>query len=72
MNNTALIVLVPIGTFYNFTAKTQPAKRICNANNRMGGKDKGLIVWREKPLWQHVLSRLAPQTGKVCINANRN
>ncbi|RQM37419.1 molybdenum cofactor guanylyltransferase MobA [Erwinia psidii] len=38
----------------------------------MGGKDKGLIVWREKPLWQHVLSRLAPQTGKVCINANRN
>ncbi|AXF78879.1 molybdenum cofactor guanylyltransferase MobA [Erwinia tracheiphila] len=40
--------------------------------SRMGNKDKGLVVWRGKALYQHVLSRLAPQTDKVCISANRN
>lgn len=40
--------------------------------SRMGGEDKGLIVYQGKPLYQHVLARLRPQTGKMCISANRN
>ncbi|MEM6162375.1 molybdenum cofactor guanylyltransferase MobA [Erwinia sp. P6884] len=40
--------------------------------SRMGGEDKGLILWQGKPLYQHVLSRLQPQVEEICINANRN
>ncbi|WJV53936.1 molybdenum cofactor guanylyltransferase MobA [Prodigiosinella aquatilis] len=39
---------------------------------RMGGKDKGLMELDGKPLYQLVLSRLAPQVDKIIINANRN
>lgn len=39
---------------------------------RMGGEDKGLIAYRGKPLFQHVLARLQPQVTSVMINANRN
>lgn len=40
--------------------------------SRMGGKDKGLMLWQNKPLYQHVLQRLQPQVTTVWINANRN
>lgn len=40
--------------------------------SRMGGEDKGLILWQSKPLYQHVLQRLQPQVTTVWINANRN
>lgn len=40
--------------------------------SRMGGKDKGLVVYQGQPLIQHVLDRLRPQVGPVIINANRN
>ena len=40
--------------------------------SRMGGADKGLQHYRGLPLAQHALERLAPQVGKVMINANRN
>ena len=40
--------------------------------SRMEGKDKGLVLYHGKPLYQHVLARLQPQVGKVCISANRN
>ncbi|MBD8169627.1 molybdenum cofactor guanylyltransferase MobA [Erwinia persicina] len=40
--------------------------------SRMGGEDKGLIPWQNKPLYQHVLERLQPQVTTVWINANRN
>ena len=40
--------------------------------SRFGGQDKGLIELRGRPLIEHVLSRLAPQVGRVLINANRN
>lgn len=40
--------------------------------SRMGGEDKGLVLYRGKPLYQHVLTRLQPQVGKVCISANRS
>lgn len=38
----------------------------------MGGEDKGLILWQNTPLYQHVLQRLQPQVTTVWINANRN
>jgi molybdenum cofactor guanylyltransferase len=42
------------------------------AGRRVGGKDKGLIVWQGIPLVEHVLKRLAPQVGPVIISCNRN
>ncbi|TQI78014.1 molybdenum cofactor guanylyltransferase [Serratia fonticola] len=41
-------------------------------SSRMGGKDKGLVQLGEKSLYQHVLSRLAPQVSQIIISANRN
>jgi molybdopterin-guanine dinucleotide biosynthesis protein A len=38
---------------------------------RMGGVDKGLVLLQQKPLIQHVIDRLAPQTSEIIINANR-
>jgi molybdenum cofactor guanylyltransferase len=40
--------------------------------SRMGGVDKGLQDYRGQPLARHALHRLAPQVGRVMINANRN
>ena len=40
--------------------------------SRMGGQDKGLIIWQQQPLYLHVLQRLQPQVTTVWINANRN
>lgn len=40
--------------------------------SRMGGEDKGLVQYRNKPLYQHVLEKLRPQVSSVCISANRN
>ena len=38
---------------------------------RMGGMDKGLISLQNKPLIQHVISRLQLQVDEILINANR-
>jgi molybdopterin-guanine dinucleotide biosynthesis protein A len=38
----------------------------------MGGIDKGLHVYRGKPLIAHVIERLAPQVDRMLISANRN
>lgn len=40
--------------------------------SRMGGEDKGLILFNDKPLVQHVIDALIPQLDKLIINANRN
>lgn len=40
--------------------------------SRMGGVDKGLQLFQEQPMVQHVLSRLQPQVGQLMINANQN
>ena len=40
--------------------------------SRMGHVDKGLQLFRSKPLVAHVVERLAPQTGRLAINANRH
>ena len=39
---------------------------------RMGGIDKGLISFHQKPLIESTISRLKPQVGSILINANRN
>ena len=39
---------------------------------RMGGIDKGLIPFHQKPLIEATLTRLKPQVGSMLINANRN
>lgn len=39
---------------------------------RMGGQDKGLIPYRERPLISHIITLLKPQVDEVIINANRN
>jgi molybdopterin-guanine dinucleotide biosynthesis protein A len=38
---------------------------------RMGGVDKGLVIFQQKPLVQHVIDRLVPQVDEIIINANR-
>ena len=39
---------------------------------RMGGVDKGLILFMGKPLIEHAITRLTPQVATILINANRN
>tara|TARA_R110002049_G_scaffold160164_4_gene325157 strand:- start:460 stop:1578 length:1119 start_codon:yes stop_codon:yes gene_type:complete len=39
---------------------------------RMGGEDKGLILFNHKPLIAHVISILKSQVDTIVINANRN
>jgi molybdenum cofactor guanylyltransferase/molybdopterin-guanine dinucleotide biosynthesis protein MobB len=39
---------------------------------RMGGKDKGLILYKNQPMIEHVISSLCPQVDTILINANRN
>lgn len=39
---------------------------------RMGGRDKGLLSWRGRPLVAHALERLQPQVSALMISANRN
>lgn len=39
---------------------------------RMGGKDKGLVNFANKPLIQSVIEKIHPQVDQVIINANRN
>lgn len=38
----------------------------------MGGADKGLVVFRNRPLVAHAIERLAPQVATLMISANRN
>jgi molybdenum cofactor guanylyltransferase len=40
--------------------------------SRMGGIDKGMQPFEGIPLAQHALQRLAPQVGRLMINANRS
>jgi molybdenum cofactor guanylyltransferase len=39
---------------------------------RMGGVDKGLQLFRGRPMVEWVLERLAPQVSEILINANQN
>ncbi|HDS1153650.1 TPA: molybdenum cofactor guanylyltransferase MobA [Pluralibacter gergoviae] len=55
--------------------KRQPITGVILAGgkaSRMRGKDKGLQLLNGKPLWQHVAQRLAAQTDRLVISANRS
>ena len=39
---------------------------------RMGGADKGLVKYRQRPLVEWVLDAIRPQVSEVLISANRN
>jgi molybdopterin-guanine dinucleotide biosynthesis protein A len=39
---------------------------------RMTGLDKGLVLYKHRPLVQHVIARLKPQVHSLVISANRN
>ena len=39
---------------------------------RMGGADKGWVIFEDRPLIVSVVERLAPQVGTLLISANRN
>jgi molybdopterin-guanine dinucleotide biosynthesis protein A len=39
---------------------------------RLGGQDKGLLEWRDRPFIEHLLHNIAPLTHKILINANQN
>ncbi len=39
---------------------------------RLEGQDKGLVIYKNKPLIEHVLERITPQVDHILINANRN
>lgn len=41
-------------------------------STRMGGSDKGLMLYHDKPLIAHLIERLSPQVGQLLISANRN
>ncbi len=40
--------------------------------SRMGGADKGLLLWHGKTLVENALTRLSPQVDRLAISANRN
>lgn len=40
--------------------------------SRMGGVDKGLQEFLGKPMAAHVIERLAPQVGRLALNANQH
>lgn len=39
---------------------------------RMGGRDKGLIAWRDKPFIEHLHDLVRPLTDDVIVSCNRN
>ena len=39
---------------------------------RMGGADKGLVLFRGRPLVAHALERLLPQVAGAVVSANQN
>ncbi|MBE9567157.1 MAG: molybdenum cofactor guanylyltransferase [Proteobacteria bacterium] len=39
---------------------------------RVNGQDKGLVLYQDKPLIEHVIDRIRPQVDDIVISANRN
>ncbi|NOQ87768.1 MAG: molybdenum cofactor guanylyltransferase [Gammaproteobacteria bacterium] len=39
---------------------------------RVGGVDKGLLEYKNKPLIAHIINTIAPQVDDIIISANRN
>jgi len=56
-------------------AKTKPFSCIILAGGegkRVGGVDKGLLEYKNKPLVEHVIAAVNPQIDDLVISANRN
>ncbi len=41
-------------------------------SSRFGGKDKGLIKYRQRPIIEHIINAIQDQVAGLIINANRN
>ncbi len=41
-------------------------------STRMGGKNKGLLPFRGRPMIQHVIDRIRPQVDTILISANQD
>ena len=39
---------------------------------RMDGEDKGLVLYKNKPLIESVIGKIKPQVDNIVVNANRN
>lgn len=39
---------------------------------RVGYRDKGLLIWRDKPLISRVIDCIEPQVDQLMVNCNRN
>lgn len=39
---------------------------------RMGGQDKGLVRFRDRPMVEWAIDAIAPQVQRILVNANRN
>ncbi|MGR8933432.1 MAG: molybdenum cofactor guanylyltransferase MobA [Gammaproteobacteria bacterium] len=39
---------------------------------RMGGQDKGLLVYKRRPMLEYAIDAMQPVVGELLINANRN
>ncbi len=39
---------------------------------RVGGADKGLLEYKDKPLIEHIVNTIKPQVDDIVISANRN
>jgi len=59
---------IPIPTRANITGVILAGGRA----RRMGGQDKGLLLFDGQPLVAWVLQALRPQVGRILINANRH
>nr|MBP8202556.1 NTP transferase domain-containing protein [Pseudomonas sp.] len=40
--------------------------------SRMGGVDKGLVLWQGLPMAEHVCRQLTPLVAQVLVSCNRN
>src|SRR5690606_29787389 len=60
-------------------AMTKPALPPCSIlllaggrGRRMGGQDKGLLEWRDRPLIAHLHELVRPLTNDLIVSCNRN
>lgn len=55
-------------------AKIQPSLLLLagGQGSRVGGRDKGLMVWQGQPIAAHLVALTRPLVGEVIISCNRN
>ncbi len=65
---------MPLYPNADFSAKTKPTGVILagGRGSRIGGNDKALLQFRQRPLIEHIIERLSPQVSNIILNVNRN